>query len=398
MRVSKKTIVACCVTFALAVALTLGCMTIFNVGIGDKVFVSMEDYDEIKAVADKYSELEQLHDFLEENYYTEIEESDLMTGIYKGLFSGTGDPYTTFLTADEYQSMLDSYSGEFEGIGVMMSVSASNNIEIISVVEDTPAQKAGIKDGDLIIAVDGVRYTGSQLQEATNAMRGEKGTEVTLTISRNGVMSEYTIVRAPISEVSVTHKMLDNNIGYIRVNSFRENTADQFSDALSEIEKAGAAGLVVDIRSNGGGLVEEAVEIADMLMDAETIVYLENGKGEKTYYKSEAGRTALNYVVLVNGGSASSSEILVAGIQGNKEGTIVGTQTYGKGITQNTWKLRSGCGVKITTAQYFGPNGEVIHKQGITPDVVVELQESDVQDGVLVNDRQLQEAVKLLLK
>ncbi len=398
MRVSKKTIVACCVTFALAVALTLGCMTIFNVGIGDKVFVSMEDYDEIKAVADKYSELEQLHDFLEENYYTEIEESDLMTGIYKGLFSGTGDPYTTFLTADEYQGMLDSYSGEFEGIGVMMSVSASNNIEIISVVEDTPAQKAGIKDGDLIIAVDGVRYTGSQLQEATNAMRGEKGTEVTLTISRNGVMSEYTIVRAPISEVSVTHKMLDNNIGYIRVNSFRENTADQFSDALSEIEKAGAAGLVVDIRSNGGGLVEEAVEIADMLMDAETIVYLENGKGEKTYYKSEAGRTALNYVVLVNGGSASSSEILVAGIQGNKEGTIVGTQTYGKGITQNTWKLRSGCGVKITTAQYFGPNGEVIHKQGITPDVVVELQESDVQDGVLVNDRQLQEAVKLLLK
>lgn len=398
MRVSKKTIVACCVTFALAVALTLGCMTIFNVGIGDKVFVSMEDYDEIKAVADKYSELEQLHDFLEENYYTEIEESDLMTGIYKGLFSGTGDPYTTFLTADEYQGMLDSYSGEFEGIGVMMSVSASNNIEIISVVEDTPAQKAGIKDGDLIIAVDGVRYTGSQLQEATNAMRGEKGTEVTLTISRNGVMSEYTIVRAPISEVSVTHKMLDNNIGYIRVNSFRENTADQFSDALSEIEKAGAAGLVVDIRSNGGGLVEEAVEIADMLMDAETIVYLENGKGEKTYYKSEAGRTALNYVVLVNGGSASSSEILVAGIQGNKEGTIVGTQTYGKGITQNTWKLRSGCGVKITTAQYFGPNGEVIHKQGITPDVVVELQDSDVQDGVLVNDRQLQEAVKLLLK
>lgn len=398
MRVSKKTIVACCVTFALAVVLTLGCMTIFNVGIGDKVFVSMEDYDEIKAVADKYSELEQLHDFLEENYYTEIEESDLMTGIYKGLFSGTGDPYTTFLTADEYQGMLDSYSGEFEGIGVMMSVSASNNIEIISVVEDTPAQKAGIKDGDLIIAVDGVRYTGSQLQEATNAMRGEKGTEVTLTISRNGVMSEYTIVRAPISEVSVTHKMLDNNIGYIRVNSFRENTADQFSDALSEIEKAGAAGLVVDIRSNGGGLVEEAVEIADMLMDAETIVYLENGKGEKTYYKSEAGRTALNYVVLVNGGSASSSEILVAGIQGNKEGTIVGTQTYGKGITQNTWKLRSGCGVKITTAQYFGPNGEVIHKQGITPDVVVELQESDVQDGVLVNDRQLQEAVKLLLK
>lgn len=398
MRVSKKTIVACCVTFALAVALTLGCMTIFNVGIGDKVFVSMEDYDEIKAVADKYSELEQLHDFLEENYYTEIEESDLMTGIYKGLFSGTGDPYTTFLTADEYQGMLDSYSGEFEGIGVMMSVSASNNIEIISVVEDTPAQKAGIKDGDLIIAVDGVRYTGSQLQEATNAMRGEKGTEVTLTISRNGVMSEYTIVRAPISEVSVTHKMLDNNIGYIRVNSFRENTADQFSDALSEIEKAGAAGLVVDIRSNGGGLVEEAVEIADMLMDAETIVYLENGKGEKTYYKSEAGRTALNYVVLVNGGSASSSEILVAGIQGNKEGTIVGTQTYGKGITQNTWKLRSGCGVKITTAQYFGPNGEVIHKQGITPDVVVELQESDVQDGALVNDRQLQEAVKLLLK
>ncbi len=133
-------------------------------------------------------------------------------------------------------------------------------------------------------------------------------------------------------------------------------------------------------------------------MDAETIVYLEDGKGEKNYYKSQAGRTELDYVVLVNEGSASSSEILVAGIKGNKEGTIVGTKTYGKGITQNTWKLRNGCGVKITTAQYFGPNGEVIHKTGITPDLIVELQESDMQDGTLVYDRQLQEAIKLLLK
>lgn len=396
MRVSKKTIVACCVTFVAAVALTLGCMTIFNVGIGDKVFVSMEDYDEIKAVADKYSELEQLHDFLEENYYTEIDESDLMIGLYKGLFSGVGDPYTTFMTAEEYQNMMDSYSGEFDGVGVMVSTSANNNIEVVSVIENSPAQKAGIRDGDLIIAVDGERYTGAELQKAIDAMRGEKGTQVTIVTSRDGVMSEHNIVRAPISEISVAHKILDNNIGYIRIKTFTKNTADQFSEALSELENAGVSGLVVDVRSNGGGLIDESIKIADMLMDAETIVYLENGKGERTYYKSEAGRTALNYVVLVNGGSASSSEILVAGIQGNKEGTIVGTQTYGKGITQNSWKLRSGCGIKITTAQYFGPNGEVIHKKGITPDVVVELQDSDVQDGVLVNDRQLQEAMRLL--
>ena len=392
----KKVITACCITFVITVAATMGFMRIFNVGIGDKVFVSQTDYENMKTVASRYSAVERMYEFLEENYYQELDEEEMITGLIKGLFEGTGDPYTRYMTEEEYEEMESSYSGEFEGVGVSMNVSDDGYIEVISVIDDSPAQKAGIKDGDLIVAVDDVRYTGEQLSEAAGVMRGEKGTQVKLTVSRDGVLMDFNIVRAPISDISVTSRMLDGNYGYIRISSFNTNTAEQFKKELEAMENKKAAGLVIDLRSNGGGLVDQSVEIADMLMNEGTIVYMENGKGEKTYYKSKAGRTELEYVVLVNGGSASASEILVAGIQGNNEGTIVGTQTYGKGITQKTWKLAGGGGIEITVSQYFAPDGGVIHKKGITPDIVVEFEESDITDGVVTNDRQLQKAVEVL--
>lgn len=382
--------------FAAGFVVALAVMTLFNVGIGDKAYVSYTEYENAKQVANKYAELESLYNFLQDNYYTELDEEDMMTGIYKGLFSSPGDVYTRYMTPEEYKEMKDSVEGTFEGIGVSMGISDSGYIQVISVMDESPAEKAGLRAGDLILAVDDETYMGTDLDEAATHIKGEAGTSVKLLIQRKDQRKEYTITRAPVSDISVTSKVLDGNIGYIRIRSFLTDTASLFEDAISEMEKKKVNGLIIDLRSNGGGMVDQSVQIADRLMDEGTIVYMEDGHGKKTYLTSKKGRTALPYVLLVNGGSASASEILTAGVQGNHEGTVIGTKTYGKGITQQMMKLKNGDGVEITISQYFSPTGKVIHEKGITPDIVVELEESDLEEGIIVHDRQLEAAEEYL--
>lgn len=394
----KRIIAACCITFVVTVVGTIGFMSLFNVGIGDKAFVSLTEYQKMKTAATRYAELDSLYDFLEANYYEDLNEEDLALGMYKGLFEGTGDPYTKYLTKEERESQEKYFSGEFDGVGVSMNASEEGYIQIISVMDDSPAKKAGVKDGDIIVAVDDVRYSGEELSQAAEALRGPKGTKVKMTVSRDGEIMHFELKRAPIEDVSVYSNVIENNIGYIRITSFVANTSELFEEELASLEKKKVSGLVIDIRSNGGGLVNESVEIADMLMNEGVVVYAEDGKGEKTYYKTKDGRTPLKYVVLVNKGTASASEILAAGIQCNEEGTVLGETTFGKGIIQKSWRLTNGDGAEITIAQYFTSNGEVIHKKGITPDVVSELKEEDIEDGVVVNDRQLQKAIEVLNK
>ncbi|MBR6504010.1 MAG: S41 family peptidase [Firmicutes bacterium] len=378
--------------FAVGFIVALALMTLFNVGIGDKAFVSYTEYENAKQVADKYAELESLYNFLEDNYYIDLDEEDMMTGIYKGLFASPGDIYTRYMTPEEYKEAMESIEGTFEGIGVTMAASESGYIQIVSVMEDSPAEEAGLREGDLILEVNGKSYMGVDLEEAATHIKGESGTSVKLLIQRKDQQKEYTITRAPINEASVTSKVLDDNIGYIRIRMFMTNTAELFEEAISELEEQKVKGLIIDLRSNGGGMVDQSVKIADRLMDEGVIVYMENGQGERTYLRSAKGRTELPYVLLVNNGSASASEILTAGVQGNHEGTVIGTKTYGKGITQQMMKLKNGDGVEITISQYFSPTGKVIHEKGITPDIVVELEESDVEDGIIVHDRQLEKA------
>ncbi|MBE6021310.1 MAG: S41 family peptidase [Clostridiales bacterium] len=394
----KRIIAACCITFVVTVVGTIGFMSLFNVGIGDKAFVSLTEYQKMKTAATRYAELDSLYDFLEANYYEDLNEEDLALGMYKGLFEGTGDPYTKYLTKEERESQEKYFSGEFDGVGVSMNASEEGYIQIISVMDDSPAKKAGVKDGDIIVAVDDVRYSGEELSQAAEALRGPKGTKVKMTVSRDGEIMHFELKRAPIEDVSVYSNVIENNIGYIRITSFVANTSELFEEELASLEKKNVSGLVIDIRSNGGGLVNESVEIADMLMNEGVVVYAEDGKGEKTYYKTKDGRTPLKYVVLVNKGTASASEILAAGIQCNEEGTVLGETTFGKGIIQKSWRLTNGDGAEITIAQYFTSNGEVIHKKGITPDVVSELKEEDIENGVVVNDRQLQKAIEVLNK
>ena len=398
MRDKKKIIAACCITFVVTVVGTIGFMSLFNVGIGDKAFVSLTEYQQMKTIASRYTALDSLYNFLEENYYEDLDEEDLALGMYKGLFEGTGDPYTRYLSKEEREAQEEYFSGEFDGVGVTMNASPEGYIQIISVMDDSPAKKAGVKDGDVILAVDDVRYSGSELSKAAEALRGEKGTKVKMTVSRNGEVMSFDLVRAPITDVSVYSEIKEDNIGYIRITSFVGNTAELFKEELEKLEKKNVSGLIIDVRSNGGGLVNESVEIADMLMDEGTVVYAEDGKGERTYYKTKAGRTPLKYVVLVNSGTASASEILAAGIQSNDEGTILGETTFGKGIIQKSWRLTNGEGAEITIAQYFTSDGKVIHEKGITPDIVTELKAEDITAGVVTNDRQLQKAIDILKK
>ena len=378
--------------FAAGVVVAIFLMTTFNVGIGDKAYVSYTEYENAKKVADKYAELENLYGFLKENYYTELKDEDLMTGIYKGLFGGAGDIYTRYLTAEEYQEIRDAVDGTFQGIGITMNSSKDGYVQVLSVFEDSPAEKAGIQAGDRILAVNGEILTGNDLEHASSRIKGEAGTSVTLTIRRGDQEKIVNVVRAAVEEVSVVSEVLEDNIGYIRIRSFVANTAELFEEQLAELEAKKVDGLIIDLRSNGGGVVNASVRIADQIMDDGTIVYMEDGKGKRTYLTSQEGRTSLKYVILVNGGTASASEILTAGVQDNDEGTIIGTKTYGKGITQQVIKLKNGDGIELTIDQYFSPKGRVIHQKGLTPDIVVELEESDVKDGVLVNDRQLQAA------
>ncbi len=244
--------------------------------------------------------------------------------------------------------------------------------------------------GDKIISVEGEVYDGSSIDQAAAAMRGKPGTKVDLVVIRGQKELQFTITRANIIMQTVRSEVLDGNIGYIRISSFEEKTADDFKQHLRNMELKGVQGLILDLRDNGGGLVEVSIEVADALLDEGTVTYTEDRQGNKEYYKSKPGKTGLPYIVLVNGGTASASEIVTGAIKDHNSGKIIGTTTYGKGIIQSIEQLSNGDAVKLTIMQYFSPDGNVIHKVGIKPDIEVE---ELVDDEV---DQQLEKAKELL--
>ena len=356
--------------------------------------VNGESYDKLVYVYNKYAKLDSLYNSLKGSYYSELDDEKLMNGIYKGLFAATEDPYTVYYTADEYKAMFEKSTGEFYGIGISMTSTEDNKILIVNVFDDTPAEDAGVKVGDLVIAVDGQKYSGDELSDATEAMRGQLNTNVKVTFSRNGREYSKIITRKKIDIPSVYSTILeDENIGYIYITAFMANTAADFKTELRDMESKKVDGLIIDLRGNGGGMTSAGYEIADLLLPECTVTILEDNQGKRTYINSDASHTSLEYVILVNGGTASTSEILTAAVKDNKGGKIIGTQTYGKGITQASSMLndQSG-GVKITTQQYYSPNGDIINKTGIEPDIVVEFKASDTTDV------QFEKAIEILTK
>lgn len=317
----------------------------------------------------RYDKVNELWDIIEKNYYIEPNEEDMKDGLARGLFIGLGDKYSAYMTKDEYESYETSVTGEFDGIGVTFQMNKDGEFEVISTVKNSPAEKAGVKKGDIITKVDGKEYDDADKIGA--AMRGKSGTTVKVTYERDGKENTVTLTRAHIVTETVTSKMLDDNIGYIKISAFEEKTDADFESALSEMESKAARGVIIDLRDNGGGLVKSGVNIADKLLGKCVVTYMEDRKGDKEYYRSNSDCTQLPYVILVNGNTASASEILSAAVKDKGRGKIVGTQTYGKGVVQVSGKLSDGSGYRLTIMQYFSPNGKAIHEKGVKPDYVV---------------------------
>lgn len=359
---------------------------------GENVKISTKDFSYYQTLSKRYGKLDSLYNTLEKYYYKDLDESKLQQGMCKGLFWGTGDPYTNYMTKEEYDNLIIKTTGKLEGIGVTMGIDKNGYIVVVSVIKDSPAEHAGIKAGDLIVAVDGKEYIGTDLDTAVANMRGDAGTSVKVTYAHEGEKKEVTITRAQINLASVYTKMLDHNIGYIYISSFETQTAEDFEKELHNFETKGVDGLIIDLRNNGGGVVESGVKIADMLLDQGVVAYTEGKTKERSYMKTTTGKTNLPYVLLINGGTASTSEILASGIKDNKGGAIVGTTSFGKGVIQSMAPLKEGDAVKITIAQYFSPNGNVIQGVGVKPDYVVEFTDKDK------TDTQLQKAIELLQK
>lgn len=345
--------------------------------------------------------LSQFRSELEKKYIGEINDEELIEGAVKGYVDALGDPYTTYYTKKEMKTIMEETNGNFVGIGVYMTKDLEKNaILIIKPIENSPAEKAGILPGDLITKVDDVEYTGDKLEEASNKIRGEEGTKVKLEIYRDGETKTFELTRTKVTVSHVTTKVLDNNIGYIAISDFEGNCASEFEEKYKQLEKQGIKKLIIDIRNNGGGIVDEALEIANMLVDKDSTLLITKDKSDKEEVTKATEKPIINMptVVLVNEYSASASEILAGALKDNGKATLVGTKTYGKGIIQELHQLSDGSGLKITVSEYYTPNHNAIHKIGITPDVEIDLSEDVKQQTTIQekDDNQLQKAIEIL--
>lgn len=351
------------------------------------------------AVEDKITEIETL---VQKYYLNEIDTEQVENYLYKGMIAGLDDAYAAYYTKEEYQSMMDSTNGSYYGIGVEMSQNMTTGIITITrVFEGSPAEEAGLLPGDVIYKVQDTEVTGEDLTKVVSMVKGAEGTTVPISVAREGESDYLTfdVERRTIEISTVEHRMLDGNIGYISIASFDDVTVNQFLTALEDLENQGETALIIDLRNNGGGLVSSAGSILDRLLPEGLIVYTEDKYGNREELKSDAE----NYfdkplVVLVNGNSASASEIFAGAIKDYGIGTLVGTQTFGKGIVQKVYPLSDGTAVKLTVSKYYTPKGNNIHGIGITPDVEVEL-DADVANAITIpeeKDNQLQKAVEIL--
>lgn len=346
--------------------------------------------------------LESFKTMLEQKYIGEIDEEKLIEGAIKGYVEGLEDPYTEYLTKEEMQDFTEETSGEYVGIGVYITNYKTNNsILVVGVMKGSPALDAGMQAGDIIEKIDGTLYTGEQLNSATRVLKGQEGTNVKVTIVRDGKEEELNIVRKKITVDHVASQMLEDNIGYIQVDSFDSGVADRAEEQLNELKEKGAKGIILDLRSNGGGIVDEATGIADLFLNKGETVLITKGKSEnedETKAKKDPIIKDIPLVVLVNQGSASASEILAGALKDKYGATIVGMNTYGKGVIQTLYSLSNGGGLKITTEEYYTPNHNKINKVGIKPDVEIELtKDSDGNYETEMNkDAQLLKAEEII--
>ena len=349
--------------------------------------------------------LESFKTMLNQKYIGEIDEEKMLESAIKGYVEGLGDPYTEYLTKEEMSDFMEETNAEYVGIGVYLTENKTDNtILVVGVMKNSPALEAGMQEGDVITKVNDVAYTGEDIDEAIKVMKGEEGTNVKVTILRDGKEIELDVQRKKINVEHVSSQMLENNIAYVQIDSFDSGVAESFKNQITELRNGGATKIIIDVRSNGGGIVTEATEIAELFLEKDETILITKGKKDKeelTTSEKDPIIKDIPVVVLVNEGTASASEILAGALKDKyKNTTIVGKTTYGKGVIQTLYNLSDGSGLKITTEEYYTPNHKKINKEGIKPDVEVDLTKdaNGYYETGIDKDAQLLKAIEILKK
>lgn len=360
---------------------------LYNTNLGNTKYVLVSNNDNTIA-----GELARFRTIIDEYYLGEVDENKLKESAIKGYVEGLGDEYSEYITKEEYEEYEINIMGNYVGIGIYMSVyKDSDEIVVLSPIEDSPAESAGILTGDIILKVDGIEYDGEHLDEASAAIKGEEGTKVKIEIKRNEQIMELEIERKKVIVNPVKSEVKENNIGYIKLTSFDEETSKIFKEKYEELQKQNIQSLIIDLRDNGGGIVQEALTIADYMLEKDSKMLITVNKKENEVI--ETAKTdpiiTMPVVLLVNENSASASEILAGALKDNNRAKIVGTKTYGKGVIQELLRLKDGSAIKLTTEEYYTPNRTKINKVGIEPDELVE-NKKDEQ-----TDLQLQKAIEM---
>ena len=366
-----------------------------NDGFGKSLIAKSKENEELVETLDNYRRI------IDKYYLGEIDEEKLKEGAIAGYIEGLGDEYTEYISKEDMEDYMADTTGNFVGVGIyMVEDTEANKIMVLAPIKGSPAEKAGIQPGDYIISVDGVTYTGEQMTEASNNIKGEEGSKVKIQILRDDETLEFELTRENIKVNPVEGEVLENNIGYIEFSSFDDGTAEEFETKFQELEAQGIKSLIIDLRNNGGGIVDEALEIANYILEKDSVILYEVDKDNNETVEKTTDDPIINMpiVVLTNENTASSSEILAGALKDHKKATIVGEKTYGKGVIQQLLTLPDGSGLKITSEKYLTPNRTEINKVGIEPDEKVELPESitNVLNVEKNDDTQLQKAIEIL--
>lgn len=353
-----------------------------------------------------YGSFQPFVDAIKDKYYFDIDYDKMNTEIKKAIFSSLGDPYTQYMTEKDMKELKKTSTGKFIGIGVQVSVNDKGEVVVVAPIKGGPSQKAGILAEDVILKVNDEEIKKNDLESTVKMMRGneEIGSDVKVTVRRivdsKESILDFNIKREEITTESVISKLLDNGMLYVQITNFAEKTGADFEKAIDEGMSKGAKSLIIDLRNNPGGLLTAVRQVADKLLPEATIMKIVDSKGKETFEKATGKGLNIPIVVLINKGSASASEVLSVALHDNKKATLVGEKSFGKGIIQSIFPINNGGkteGIKMTVAEYFGPNGTKIHKVGLEPDYKIE-QKNNSKIGIehLNEDKQLQKALDLL--
>lgn len=360
---------------------------------------TIEDDDQIITANDSISDisliLSSFSKIIDSEYIGEISKKEIIEQTVKGFVKGIGDEYSEYFTKEEWEEFQSEQLGNYVGIGVYLSTDESDNVVIVGIIKDSPAEEVGLKEEDIIVAIDGESAIGMTIDEVSSKVKGEEGTNVNLTVSRDGKDVSFTLIRKAIKVYHVEYEMFENNIGYVSLLTFDEGCAQEMKEAFDDLKNQGAQKIILDLRYNTGGYVDEALEILDMLLDDGQIELITKSANGAEEIDNATGEKEYNFelVILANEYSASASEILVGALKDNNRAIIIGKTTYGKGVIQNVYNLQEYGVLKLTVQEYFTPNNDKIHEIGVEPDYEVELELEELENGI---DTQLEKAKEIL--